>query len=660
MPEREVFWNISHHWFFYLLAFLSVLVFFGGCYRSLWIWRKGRPLSGNPLFGSILGGILKDILGNAKIFSGDFFGGLMHLFIMWGFLALFLGTVLSAFDEYIFHFLQGGVYLFYSLTLDIFGLLFIVGLIMALIRRYFIKAGKMNNLSEDPLIVFLLLAIGITGFMVEGYRLVAKPEPWTSWEPVGAYLAQFLFGNPFRGHIIVWWIHILLSLIFIAFLPFSKLFHIIAGSLNIILEKFPSEVFTLDEKEKISAEFSFRQLVALDACTRCNRCENKCPSNLSGEALSPRAMNQKIKSYIKSKYSISRLIQELINKPAKEVSRAEVIKGEEAWMCTTCRACVEECPLTINNLDLIREIRTFKVEEGTEVPALVGETLEVIFKYSNPYQGAKAKRGEWAKELGVKDLSLGGEAELVYFVGCGPAYDSRLQRIAQSVVKIFKKAELNFSILGNKENCCGDMAKRVGEEGLLEELIAKNYETFGGYGVKGIVTTCPHGLKMLRDEYPLYRKKLGIELREEIKVEHYTEVIAWLLQEKRLNFVKGLRKRVTYHDPCYLGRHCGIYDPPREIIRKIPEVEFVEMVRNRRNSFCCGGGGGRIWMEEFPAREKISEIRIRDAAEVGAEVLITACPFCLSMLEDAVKTAGYEGKIEVKDLGEILEELTGI
>lgn len=657
MAEREVFWNISYHWLFYSLSALAVLIFIGGCYRNISTWFKGWSINESVNFSSIFRTVLKDIVGNAKILSGDIVGGLMHLFIMWGFIILFLGTVLSSFDDYIFHFLKGPVYEYYSLILDIFGLLFIVGLVMALIRRYFLKAGEMHNLFEDPLILFLLLAIGITGFLIEGYRFVAKPDPWMNFSPIGAYLTSFLKGNAFLWHSAFWWIHVSLSLFLIGYLPFSKLFHIIAGSLNVVFEMLPPEVLTLEEREKIVQDFSQRHLIAFDACTRCNRCENKCPSHLSGESLSPRGINQKMKAYIKAKYSMPRLIEKLLKRPIPDIPREEAMQGEESWMCTTCRACVEECPISINSLDIIREIRTFKIEEGTQVPAMVGGTLESIFKYSNPYQGLKNKRSEWAKDLELKNLSKGDTAEMLYFVGCGPSYDTRLQEIARSAVKVFNKGGLDFGILGNKEVCCGDVAKRVGENGLLEEIIIKNYETFEQFGIKEVVTTCPHGLKMLRDEYPIYQKKLKIETGSNVKIQHYTELLARLIQEGRLKFKQTLKKRTTYHDPCYLGRHGGIYDPPREIIQAIPGIDFVEMKRNRRNSFCCGGGGGRAWMEEFEAREKISEIRVRDAAEVEAQILITACPFCMSMLEDAVKTLGYENKMEVKDLLEVIGEL---
>ncbi|MDY6861848.1 MAG: heterodisulfide reductase-related iron-sulfur binding cluster, partial [Thermodesulfobacteriota bacterium] len=506
-------------------------------------------------------------------------------------------------------------------------------------------------------ILILLMAIGLTGFLIEGFRILAKPQVWANWEPVGAFIALWPAGNPTLFHSLFWWIHICLSLFFIAYLPFSKLFHIITGIVNVVLEMSPPDILTLEEREKSAKDFSLKHFIAFDACTRCNRCENKCPSNQSGEALSPREINQKMRDYFRNQFSFISIIKKLLKKTVPEIPIKKAIQGEEPWMCTTCRACIEECPLIINNPDIIRQIRMLKIEEGTQVPVMIGETLESIFKHGNPFQGQKSKRTEWAQGLEVKSLSDKETSEFLYFVGCAPSYDERLQAIAQNTVKIFNKFKMDFSVLGNKESCCGDMAKRLGEDGLLEELIMKNYETFERFKVNRIITACPHGLKMLRDEYPLYKKRLGIENNIKLDVQHYTQLLATHIKEGTIKFRKAFNRRVTYHDPCYLGRHCDIYNPPRDIIKAIPEIEFFEMERNRSNSFCCGGGGGRFMMEEFEAREKISELRVKEAAKIDAQILITACPFCLSMLEDALKTAGYEDKIEVKDISELMVEL---
>ncbi len=657
MAEREVFCTIHYHLVFYLFVGLTALIFAGGCCRNLYVWLKGRPTEATLTPSKVLRALFKDVLGNRRIFLGDVLGGWMHLLVMWGFVVLFIGTVLSTLDHYIYHFLKGTAYEYYSLVLDLFGLFLIIGLITAIFRRYLIKTGKMSNLLEDPLVVILLLAIAITGFFVEGYRLAAQPQPWMYWSPVGALLASFLSANAAAWHAVFWWVHVVLVFFLIAYLPFSKLFHMFAAFVNVALETLPPEILTLEERENSAQGISRRHIIASDACTRCNRCENKCPSNASGEALSPRVMNQRLKDHLRKKYSMANLIRTFLNKPIPEVQREELTRGEEAWMCTTCRACVEECPITIDNLGIIREMRALKIEEGTRVPALVRDTLESLHKYGNPYQGLKKKRAEWAQGLEVKDLSKGDAAELLYFVGCGPSYDGRLQQIARRAVEVFKKAGLDVGLLGNKESCCGEPAKRLGEDGLLEAVILNNYQLFEQFGVQDIVTTCPHGLKMFREEYPLYRSKLEIDTEGILKPQHHTELLARLIKEKKITFSKELRKKVTYHDPCYLGRHLGIYEPPRHIIQAIPGIDFVEMKRNRRSSFCCGGGGGRLWMGEFEAREKISAIRVRDAAEVEADVLITCCPHCMSMLEDAVKTAGCEESMEVKDLLELIVEL---
>jgi Fe-S oxidoreductase len=287
----------------------------------------------------------------------------------------------------------------------------------------------------------------------------------------------------------------------------------------------------------------------------------------------------------------------------------------------------------------------------------VGGTLEALFEYGNPYKGLGNKRSEWAQDLNVKDFSKGEEAQYLYFVGCAASYDDRLRNISRSAIRVFDRAGLDAGILGPEESCCGDLARRLGEDGLLEDVVRENHELFLKRGIRDVVMTCPHGLKMFRDEYPRLIERLDIEPGQEFNVQHHTELLSAAIREGSLKFAKDLPKRVTYHDPCYLGRHLSIYEPPREIIQAIPGVEFVEMEQNRRQSFCCGGGGGRAWIEEFESREKIPGMRVRQAAEVGAEILITSCPYCLSMLEDATKTSGHGETMEVRDLIEVIADL---
>ena len=659
MAGREAFWNIDHVRLFYALAAVAMAVFAAGCWRNIRVWRKGWVAKGAPGPRSVLPAMLKDVLANRKIFLGDGIGvgGLAHMLMMWGFGVLFIGTVLLTVDHYLVGFLKGAVYQTYAAVLDVMGLAFIAGVIVAGVRRYVIKRGKMVSDGADFAILFALLAIAVTGFLVEAFRIASFPKPWTERSPVGLFIAARLSGDTELWHRILWWVHAALSLTFIAYLPFGKLFHMIAGPVNVAWATAPPGIVTLEERETLAGDFSRRHMIAFDACTRCNRCDTICPSNISGEGLSPRGINQTLKAHVHAKYGFAALIASLLKKRTDGPAAQQAIAGEDAWMCTTCRACVEECPLTIDNLDIIRQVRTLKVEEGTQVPTMVAKTLESLFTHDNPYQLPAGKRGDWAEGLDVVDLSDGGQADMLYFVGCAASYDTRLQNIARAAVEVLGKLDVSFGIMGADESCCGDLARRLGEDGLVEEAVVRNCEKFANCGVSEIVTTCPHSFKMFRDDYPLYRDKLGIPGGTDLTVRHSTQVLAALAGEGRLTFSRALGKRVTYHDPCYLGRHCGIYEPPRQVIRAIPGIDFVEMKRNRRNSFCCGGGGGRTWMEEFPATEKIAEIRVKEAIDVGAELLITACPFCLSMLEDAAKTAGYEDRLEVKDIMELTAEL---
>jgi len=327
------------------------------------------------------------------------------------------------------------------------------------------------------------------------------------------------------------------------------------------------------------------------------------------------------------------------------------------WYCTTCRACMEECPVYVNGIDIIRGIRTGVIEEGTQVPPGVIRALEAIYKYGNPWERAPAKRGEWTEGLRVKDLSQGEEAPLLLYVGCTASYDARLQEVARSLCMLLQEAGVDFGILGAEEPCCGEPARRLGEDGLFEEVVTQNVELFSGLKIEGVVTLSPHAFHSFKNEYPPLGRRLNLPL-EGWRIRHFSQLLVELIREGRIPLKRGVRRVVTYHDPCYLGRHNGVYEEPRDILRAIPGIELREMPRSKSRSLCCGGGGGRMW---FEAEEegKIAELRVKEAAETGAEVIATACPFCLAMLTDAVKTAGLEDKLQVKDISELVIEATG-
>jgi len=649
-PFREVFWNIRLSWLFYLLAAISASIFFYGLYLRAKFWGSGwreRKLQGDGISR-----IFKRAVLTTGIFRDDFLGGITHVLIMWGFIFLFLGTVLSTLDHWIVHFLKGDIYILYSIVLDIAGGALLLGIILAYLRRYVFKRDRMVTIIHDHLILILLFFITLTGLLVEGVRLHAEKPPWVESRVVYLVVDTLVSGASTSSllitHKVLWWIHSLLSLFLVAYFPFSKFIHVFAAPVNVSIDALGySSFISLEEREKLKEDFSWHQLVMLDACTRCNRCQVVCPSNVIGEPLSPRLAVEKIGVFERAKESFP-FSKAKVTEDQKD--KATSVPGDDVWYCTTCNHCYSVCPVSVSAVDLIREVRSARIESGEGVPINIQEMLESLYKFKNPWQGAKSKRVDWAESLSIPVYSSGADSKRCLFVGCTLAYDSRMQEVARSAVQLLQKANYEFAILGKEEVCCSEFVRKVGEEGLFTELAFENIDLFSKYGIEEVVVICPHGYQTFHQEYGLLE-----ELPGNLKFVHISEVLAELIREGKLNPVKELDVTVTYHDPCYLGRRSGIYDEPREVLRSIPGLKLVEMPRSRENSFCCGGGGGRMWMEST-AEEKIAERRILEAESTGAEVVVTACPFCFSNLDDAVKTSGLEEKLRVVDLTELLAQ----
>lgn len=328
---------------------------------------------------------------------------------------------------------------------------------------------------------------------------------------------------------------------------------------------------------------------------------------------------------------------------------SELVNSELLWQCTTCNACVLRCPEGVKPPEIIMSFRN-KLIEGGQAPQAVSDTLNNIYKRSNPWGMPKQERAQWAKGLNVKPMAAG--VELLYYVGCAPSYDPRNQKVAKALVKVLNHAGVDFGILGEEERCCGDSARRLGEEGLFQFLAEENNQIFQEHKVERVVTTSPHCYNVFKNEYPEVLQ--GYQVKE---VLHYSQLLEMLIKQKRLNFSDGPSLRVTYHDPCYLGRHNGVYEAPRAVLNAIPGIRLVEMRRNRERSFCCGGGGGRMWVEtEEKEEERLSVIRLKEALATSAQVLVTACPFCTLNFEEAVTTLKAEDSIRVMDLAELVSE----
>ncbi len=359
----------------------------------------------------------------------------------------------------------------------------------------------------------------------------------------------------------------------------------------------------------------------LKLCYQCGICTASCPWNLVRSFIVRRIMHQGQLGLID-------------------------FEDEEVWLCATCGACVQQCPRSVEIIDIMRALRRVVVEVGiAKVPDSLRITVKNIAGIGNPLGEPLENRANWAKELGVKTYTKG--TELLYFPCCIPAYDPKIQRVAQATANILKKADVDFGILGIKESCCGESVRKAGNEGLFQSLTQSNISAFTEAGVNKIVTTSPHCYHTFKNEYP--------EFGDNFEVVHFAQYLAELIKQGRLNFTKEVNKRVAYHDPCYLGRHNNIYDEPRQILNSIPGLELVEMPNYRENSLCCGGGGGRIWLETKKG-ERFSDLRIEQAVELGASILAVACPYCMLNFEDSVLTLGKSESIEVRDIAELVQE----
>lgn len=664
IPYRHLFWNIGtgEVWTFYILAFFACLLFAIGILNHLSVWMKGFRNRKVPFSWESIIRVFLDGLFGRRIFSGDIAAGSMHLLILWGFLILFIGTTLSAIDDYLFSFLKGRIYIVYSTSLEIAGLALTAGIIWALIRRYLQRVSRLENRIGDLTAPAWLLLVGLSGFAAEGGRLAAQQPEWGGWSFAGQWVS-LIWADPqgaLSAYPYLWWVHVLLSLGLIAYLPFSKLFHIFAAPAGIYLKDHPVEPPPVEERTQDEA-FSYRDMVFLDACTRCGRCVEVCPSAGAGESFAPRDFILWAKENAFSKYGPLKQVGALKGLYERVGNRENRFEDERIWNCTTCMACLEVCPVYVGTPDIIRVARSKVVEEGTRMPSLLSQSLKNVYKYNNPWEATKKKRAKWSGDMAIPDLTKVKEkVDLCYFVGCTTSMDIRAQNLARSFVKILERAKISFGTLGKKEPCCGDIARRAGEDGLFEMKREDCLDLFQKYGIHEVVTSSPHCFHTFSKEYPKGQDRDLSGEQDLFRPRHYTQFLKELLDQGRLSFDKKLSLKLTYHDPCYLGRHNRIFDAPRELIRAIPGVELVEMQHHRENSLCCGGGGDRMWQEDMDADPKMSEIRIREAEAVGAEVIVTACPLCLIMLEDARKTAGLEEKLRVMDLNELLVMALGL
>ncbi len=653
---REIYWNVGHGVVavMYLLTIAAVTGAAFGFKERLEIWRQGKSLDRFDRRGDRVQRMLATVFGQTRV-SRVKDGGLFHSLFFWGFLTLLAGTMLIMVQADLLmplfkvNILQGNFYRYFSLVLDVAGLVAIVMLGGLFVRRFFIKPKGLETVTDDYRIHALLFTILITGFLIEGSRMAVtelKQNPALAlWSPVGYVFAQALSSlgdGALSGlHKGLWWFHLLLGLGFISVIPRTKLRHILTTSGNSFLAPFEPKgtIGTINLEDESIEQFgaskitdlTWKDLFDSDACTSCKRCQDRCPAYSTDKPLSPMKVIKTIGSVAETS-------------PKKGL--LEAVTADALWSCTTCGACQDICPANIEHVNKILEMRrNLTLMEGEFPGDEVRTATNNIEVNGNPFGMAYASRGDWAKGLPVSIMQENSDVDILYFAGCYASFDRRNRDVAANFLRICAAAGVKVGILGKEEKCCGEPVRKLGNEYLYQMVAAENIETIKGYKVKRIVTTCPHCFNTLSRDYR--------DLKFDVPVEHYSTFINRLIVEKRLK-LKPEPFEFTYHDSCYLGRYKDIFEEPRAVL-KSAGGKLTEMSRSGYDSFCCSAGGGRIFAEE-KLGSRINVKRVTMASETGMPILASNCPFCLTMFEDGIKTGGFEGKLKVRDLAEIVAE----
>ena len=658
-----------------VILLLLLAIVGGGFMQRTWLLfklvRLGQPVKRTDDLPRRLEQEVTVVLGQRKLLQ-RLGPGLMHAFIFWGFLVL-LTTILEVGGEVVsdtFALPFVGRTAWLGFVQDLFATLVAVGIAMALYFRKVQRPERFtgSHLEEADFILAMIFGIVLTLVGLNAVKIaLGVAESPAAWTPVSN-----LASLPFRGmggstlrlfRIVFLWSHIVLILGFLLYIPYSKHLHIITSFLNVFfsntkargkLRSLHIDMERLEEGEaKLGAatieDLTWKEILDLYACTECGRCSQVCPAWNTGKPLNPKLLIMNLRDHL---FDVGpQLIQarKLDGQVETVALNPDVIEDEVVWDCTTCGACMQECPVNIEHIDHIVDMRRNLVMGESRFPQEAGLLLRNLESSNNPWGMGQQSRADWAEGLGVHVLKEGQPApEYVYWVGCAGSFDDRAKAITRAVARVMQKAAVPFAILGPRELCNGDPARRMGNEYLFQELARQNIETLDGGGVRKIVANCPHCFNTLRNEYPDFGGRY--------EVLHHTQLFARLLEEGRLKPTEEVRELLTYHDPCYLGRHNGVYGEPRRVLDAIPGLEAVEMPRHAERALCCGAGGARMWMEERIGK-RVNMERTDEAAATGADTMGVACPFCLIMLDDGAKAKG--GTLQVVDVAQVVARSVG-
>jgi Fe-S oxidoreductase/nitrate reductase gamma subunit len=694
---REVFWNAQgFETILFILTAVAMAIFVYGVYQRWTLWKAmgKEEIRWDELPARIKALIINGFL-QIKTWK-DAYPGIMHGLIFFGFFVLIFG---AAFDAGEFHitepllgwsFNRGNFYLGFAFLMQAFGLCVLIGVLMAMLRRYVIKPerlaykGKSDNTADDAIALLFILGIVVTGFLISALRIrvTYQEAPWewvrfVSWGIATYALAGVETSTALTLHKVMWWTHTFIVLGFIAYIPYSRLLHIITTPANHFFASlkptgYIEPIRDIENQESFGVskleEFTWKQIFDSDACTRCGRCQDGCPAYLTGKHLSPKKLVQDIKTHwleiapaaIKAKVAAVPAAEGAeAAAPVAEATEGtapgkallgDVVSMHELWDCTNCMYCVENCSASIEHVQKIIDMRRYKVLTEADFAPELQLTYRNMENNSNPWGIGAHMRADWAKEMGIKTLAEDPNVEYLFYVGCAGSFDDRGKKISVAFAKILQAAGVSFGILGTEEGCCGDSAMRGGNEYLFQSQAQANIEIMNGYGVKKIIAICPHGYNCIKKDYPNFGGNY--------EVYHHTEIIADLIAKGKIKLTKSLDGIFTYHDSCFLGRYNKVYDQPRSILNAIPGMKLAEMDRNLSKSFCCGAGGARMWMEE--EGERINNARTDQAIATNASTIAVGCPFCLTMLSDGIKDKQQSEKMVALDISEIVVKAMGI
>ena len=691
---RETYWQIGSvgKALFLYLAAVAILVFLYGVYSRFARYTEATedPIPRLDSVGTRMGNALRIVTSNEKQFDRDIVGGLMHGFIFWGFLTLLIGTTILAIDMDLYRpltgesFYTGDFFLSYSFVMDVMGLLFVVGLSVAIFRRYVVRSERLwgkHTSYEDDLLVWSLFVLGVGGFVLEALRILGQgggPQAFEQASIVGFFLAAtFSIGGLSSSgaatiYPVVWWSHALVALWWIAWIPSAKPFHMISSFANVVTRdadagrRLPGVPLDPEADTGLDSvdDFSWKQLLDQDACTKCGRCSAVCPAKAAGRPLDPRDVILDLKTYRQEQDAGSEDV------PIVADGGTSVIDTETMNSCLSCMACMDACPVEIEHLTHFTDMQREMTEQG-DIDRNVQDVFQNVMQQGNTFGDSARARPDWTDELDFEIPDAREEAvEYLWYVGDYPSYDGRNQEVAKALARLFEAADVSYGILYEDEVYDGNDIRRLGEELLYVEQASQLIGAFQDCEFDRIVCTDPHAYNTITNEYaeidfaefaddPMLEAPVDgyWNADGDIPVQHYTQVVEELVQSGELDVPSSLSETVTYHDPCHLGRYNDEYEAPRALVRETG-VTLAEMPRNRDDSFCCGGGGGGLWMDN-EEETKPSEERLREAVEdtgESVERFVVACPMCITMFEDGRKTGGFEDDVDIVDLTELLVE----